>query len=71
MKTKETIERCDNPNCNTFYIDHRGDEPSPGYHFGRGFFVGGGGGGPLRAFYACTMDCILPAAKAVKEEAFA
>lgn len=57
---KVTVERCDNPEC--AYKEVLGDdrEPATGYHFGKGYWVFGGGG-PVPAFYAHQKDCILPA----------
>lgn len=50
---------CDNPNCLNRY-EHTKDDPAPGYHLGKGFWVEGGGG-PIPATYACSAVCIAPA----------
>ena len=62
-KSKETVERCDAPGCEYLEIVTP-DEPAIGYHFGKGFWVMGGGG-PIPAFYAHEEDCIVPAMNAV------
>lgn len=69
MKTKATVEYCDNPNCNYSEVIEGGKngEPATGYHFGKGFWVLGGGG-PIPAFYAHQKECILPALEAVMDD---
>lgn len=62
-KSKETVERCDAPGCDYWEIVSPG-EPSTGYHFGKGYWVRGGGG-PIPAFYAHEEACIVPAMEAV------
>jgi hypothetical protein len=69
MKLKATIEVCDNPDCLNDFIIGADKEPAPGYHFGKGFWILGGGG-PIRAFYACTKECVIPALDRVIEESF-
>lgn len=58
MKERVTIQTCDNPQCGEWFIDSR-EEPAPGYHLGSGFWCMGGGG-PIPATYACSVDCIAP-----------
>lgn len=59
MKKKATVETCDNPECGT--IEIVGDEVVFGYHLGKGYWASGLGGGPVRATFACSEECILPA----------
>lgn len=68
MKSKEIVEHCDNPECDYDQIieSGRGAEGAIGYHFGKGYWVLGGGG-PIPAFYAHEEACILPALKAVMD----
>lgn len=66
MKTRETMEHCDNPDCNNSYLVSR-DEPAPGFHLGKGFYVLGGGG-PIPATYACSYSCIKLAIRHMIEE---
>ena len=70
MKAKVTEESCDNPECSYSEIVEGGKhgEPATGYHFGRGFWVMGGGG-PIPAFYAHEEACIVPAMNAAIERA--
>lgn len=58
-KRKVTMEGCDNPECPTEY-EHDAQDPSPGYHLGKGYWSLGGGG-PIPATYACSEECIVPA----------
>lgn len=65
-KERATIEYCDNPNC----LDRQvvtSDEPAVGYHFGKGFWVLGGGG-PIPAFFAHSKECIIPALEHIMDE---
>lgn len=62
-KRRETVERCDAPGCDYFEVVFTG-ESAMGYHFGRGFWVQGGGG-PIPAFYACSEEHIVSAMQAV------
>jgi len=64
-KSKVTMERCDNPACDYQEVVTK-DEPAVGYHFGRGYWVLGGGG-PIEPFYAHDDQCVLPALLAVME----
>lgn len=65
MKSKATVEYCDNPSCNYSEVvgNEKGDG-AEGYHFGKGWWVFAGGG-PIPAFYACKQECIVPALDAV------
>ena len=60
MRTRKvTFLQCDNPLCDSEY-EHSRDEPAPGYHFGKGVAVLGGGA-PIVPFYACRKECVLNA----------
>lgn len=63
-RSKVSYETCDNPTC-TYgqVIDEEGAE---GYHFGKGYWVLGGGG-PIPAFYAHDTECIVPAMEYVMD----
>jgi hypothetical protein len=56
---KVTMLECDNPGCSNEY-EHSKDDPAPGYHLGKGYWIVGGGG-PIPATYACSPECITPA----------
>jgi hypothetical protein len=58
-RERVTVMSCDNPACNERY-EHSKDEPAPGYHLGKGYWVLAGGG-PIPATYACSADCISAA----------
>lgn len=47
---------CDNPDCDN-EMETSKEEPAPGYHIGKGFWVMGGGG-PIPATYACSDECV-------------
>jgi hypothetical protein len=64
---KVTIMECDNPSCHNWFF-HTNDDPAPGYHLGKGFWVMGGGG-PIPATYACSPECIGVAVQANIERA--
>lgn len=64
-KRKVDMEYCDNPKCD-YAEEVSKDSPASGYHFGRGYWVLGGGG-PIPPFYAHHEDCIVPAMQAVIE----
>jgi hypothetical protein len=51
---------CDNPTCRSRY-EHSKEEPALGYHLGKGLWADDGGGGPIPATYACSLECIGPA----------
>lgn len=53
-----TFLECDNPACNSEY-EHSRDDPAPGYHI-KGYWALGGGG-PVPATYACSIECLAPA----------
>jgi len=57
---RATLLVCDNPACDNEY-EHSKDDPAPGYHFERGYWETGGGGGYLPKTYACSQECITPA----------
>ena len=60
MATRKTVMlACDNPKCDAEF-EHTKSDPAPGYHFGRGIWVFGGGG-PIPPFYACSEKCVVPA----------
>lgn len=59
MKSKATIETCDNPTCDYSEVCTK-EEPASGYHFSRGLWVMGGGG-PIPPFYAHEASCVVPA----------
>lgn len=66
-RRRETVEYCDNPKCDYSEIVTP-DEPATGFHFGKGFWILGGGG-PIPAVYAHSEECILPAIQfKIKEE---
>lgn len=65
-KRRAQVEDCDNPNCDYSEVVDDVFEPQ-GYHFGRGYWAGDHGGGPIPKFYAHSEECILPALKAVIE----
>lgn len=54
-----TMKECDNPECRERF-EHTTEEPAPGYHIGKGYWVLSGGG-PIPATYACSTECITPA----------
>ena len=56
---KATIATCDNPECDNEAETSR-DDPAPGYYLGKGYWVLGGGG-PIPATYACSVECIAKA----------
>jgi hypothetical protein len=64
---KVTIVECDNPECDSEYID--GEEDGIGYHFLKGYQIDGGGGWPIPKVYACSKDCLAPAIEAVVMQA--
>lgn len=66
-KRRETVEHCDAPGCDYWELVGPG-EAAEGYHFGRGFWVSGGGG-MIPRFYAHSEECVLPALRAVIERA--
>lgn len=70
MKSKATVETCDNPTCRYSEVidNERGADGASGYHFGKGWWVMGGGG-PIPAFYAHEVSCIVPAMQHVIEKA--
>lgn len=63
---RATIMECDNPSCDEEY-EHTTEDPAPGYHLGKGYWVIGGGG-PIPKVYAHDKDCIGPAVQHVIEE---
>ena len=67
MKSKATIETCDNPECRYSEVCTK-EEPTSGYHFGKGFWVNEGGG-PIPAFYAHQAECVVPAMNHVIDQA--
>jgi hypothetical protein len=64
---KVTMMVCDNPSCGE-YFRHSKEEPAPGYHLGKGYWVWGGGG-PIPSVYAHSSECIVPAIEAAIERA--
>lgn len=56
---KVTMMSCDNPDCD-YREEHTKEEPASGYHLGRGYWVLGGGG-PIPATYAHSLECVVPA----------
>jgi hypothetical protein len=62
---KAIIMECDAPGCYESF-EHSKDEPAPGYHFAKGYWVLGGGG-PIPGFYAHAKECIVPAMEYVIE----
>ena len=66
-RTRQTLEECDNPSCDHAEIVFAGEEGATGYHFGKGYFILGGGG-PIPAFYAHDDSCILPALQHVMSQ---
>ena len=68
MRTKEILERCDNPACGYEEILAGKGEVASGFHFGKGQWSLGGGG-PIPAFYAHEEKCIVPAFRAVMDRA--
>lgn len=75
MMAAELMIRCDNPSCKSVgepeWVDTRKRKPSPptapyGWFEGDGTYVGQG---PHIHIYACSIDCVGPAVKALTEEA--
>jgi hypothetical protein len=64
---KTTMIACDNPDCENEY-EYDKEDPAPGYHLGKGFWVQAGGG-PIPATYACCASCLAPAIDANIERA--
>lgn len=68
MATKRvTVLMCDNPACEIAHIDNK-DEPAHGYH---GKQVGihlQYGGGSIKKWYACSLECIAPAIEHLWQE---
>lgn len=56
---KVMMMQCDNPNCGERF-EHSKEDPAPGYHLGKGFYVLAGGG-PIPSIFACHLECIAPA----------
>ena len=68
MKQKATLEWCDNPDCGYSETATAIEPETSGYHLGKGYWADGGGG-PIPAFYAHRIECVVPALKYVIEEA--
>lgn len=64
---KTVMMDCDNPECASS-LEHSKDEPANGFYLGKGSYIHDWGGGPLRAIYVCSIECIEPALKAVYQE---
>jgi hypothetical protein len=67
MRSKVVLEQCDNPSCRHEAIVDDSGEGGDGFHFGKGYWVNGGGGS-IPAIYAHSRECILPAFDAAMKE---
>lgn len=68
-RERVTEESCDNPACNYAEVIGADRESATGYHFGKGYWILGGGG-PIPAFYAHQQECIVPAMEHMIEKSY-